>query len=74
MCLSGSSAERLSQATQTEYPILVATKTVGVNEMRGWSKSREEAQHLLETLNNGQRSRREMRESSSAQSGPGPLV
>lgn len=73
MCLAGSSAERLSQATQTEYPILVATKTMGVNEMRGWSKSREEAQHLLETLNHGQR-RKEMRESSSAQSGPGPLV
>ena len=35
VCLSGSSAERLSQVTQTEYTILVATKTVRVNEMRG---------------------------------------
>lgn len=35
VCLSGSSAERLSQVTQTEYTILVATKTMRVNEMRG---------------------------------------
>lgn len=33
--LSGSSAERLSQVTQSEYTISVASKTVGLNKMRG---------------------------------------
>ena len=35
VCLSGSSAERPSQVTESEYTILVASKTVGLNEMRG---------------------------------------